>query len=197
VILVSKYDQLQLEPKLQARIKLVENAIEYPVKRRNEMNCNNKVVYMGRISCEKGILDFVRKNQLTGFELNIYGPLELSFEDEQDFLSIIDNNENFIFHGNVSFSEVRNILSQYEFFLNPSRRESLPYSVLEAVSCDCKLILSDIKAHHALGFDALYFDQQLDEAEIIEKVWDLQGNINRLMENHNIEKWKESLNQII
>jgi glycosyltransferase involved in cell wall biosynthesis len=197
VILVSKYDQLQLKFGIRSKVRLIENAIDcHSIELKRKIH-NNKMVYMGRVSREKGILDFLSKNELNGFELHIYGPMELSVDDELKFKSILQKKGNFIYHGEVEYCEVRSILCGFEFFLNPSSRESMPFSVLEAVCCECKLILSDIMAHRALGFDCYYMKECLIETDIHCRDWDLNGNIQKLLNNHDVEIWKQRMEEVL
>jgi glycosyltransferase involved in cell wall biosynthesis len=115
----------------------------------------DKMVYLGRLSPEKNILNLIQAAQSCGSDLDLYGPFDRHDPDFQDaVLTLLKNCSHIRWHGTIPFDQVRRTLAGYKVFVNPSYSEGLPLSVLEAAAEGLYLILSDIPQHRSLGFPA-------------------------------------------
>lgn len=112
-------------------------------------NASLKLLYIGRVIKEKGILNIVESaKELTqiDFTIDIYG----AGEDEQALISLIEQSdvgEKVKFHGVIDGDEKLEALRNSDVFLYPSYYpEGLPYSVLEAMSYQNAIICTDAGA---------------------------------------------------
>jgi len=101
----------------------------------------HQVIYVGRISSDKG-LEYL----IGGFKAFNNGKYKLLIVGEGAYRKTIEQAclENIYFLGNKNVNQIRILLSQSEVFVNPSLREGLPTSVLEAVSQYTPVIATDV-----------------------------------------------------
>lgn len=133
---------------------------------RDELGIDKKVIvvgFVGRFSPEKNLDTLisavdqaVKSGTLLKLVLVGTGPLESGLKERVRDKGIEDF---------VTFTGVRNdvgrILSSFDIFVLPSYAEGLSTSLLEAMSCGCAIICSDIPANRILlahGVDALMVD---------------------------------------
>ncbi|TVP45037.1 MAG: glycosyltransferase [Mongoliibacter sp.] len=100
-----------------------------------------------------------RKNTKTIVEaFNLLGPrfhlLVVGEGPELDMLKHLSENENISFLGNSN--QVNDLLIQADCFISASSAEGLPNAVLEALSCDLPVILSDIEPHREIVEKSIY-----------------------------------------
>ena len=113
------------------------------------------MVYLGRISPEKNILNLIRAAESAKVRLDLYGPFDRHDGNFRKLvLHEIQNSDYAKWKGAISFDRVRHTLSSYCSFVNPSFSEGLPVSVLEGAAESLYLVLSDIPQHRLLGFPA-------------------------------------------
>jgi len=113
------------------------------------------MVYVGRLSPEKNIMNLIQAAESSTTCLDLYGPFDRHDPDYQPtVLETLGECRHVHWRGILSFDQVRQTLSRYRYFVNPSYSEGLPISVLEAAAEGLYLVLSDIPPHRLLGFPA-------------------------------------------
>lgn len=98
------------------------------------------VVYVGRLSEEKNIINLVRAVKYTGIKLDIYGAGPM----QEEIQSVIGDDKNITLKGAVDNNMLPKILPQYKIFVLPSFHEGCPKALIEAMSCGLACIGSDI-----------------------------------------------------
>lgn len=104
------------------------------------------VLYVGRLISGKGIIDLVQsipKIDYNNFVLLVVGdgPEEKSLKE---FTQKEKIENKVIFLGAKPFNEVLRIMKISDIFVNPSYNEGLPTTVLEAGSCGCGIVATDV-----------------------------------------------------
>lgn len=114
--------------------------------RDNEIALNNrliKIVFMGRVSEEKGVLEFIEKiqNSKLEIEFHIYGVGDLV-----DFIKKLELRDGFriIFHGYLNREKLLKEIRKYDIFVLPSTwYENAPLSILEAAHLGLPVVVPD------------------------------------------------------
>ncbi len=79
-------------------------------------------------------------------------------------VNLLNLNESFIFLHNIADNDLLNLYKNTELFLFPSKYEGFGIPILEAVSQNCKILLSDIKVFKELTENKLsYFEKMSAE----------------------------------
>ncbi len=114
-----------------------------------------KLVYIGRLSSEKGVLYFpyILQNLINGLqkldgvsvELHLIGdgPLRSQMEQEFDNIGI---RENIIFHGLLNQHELFHRLNQMDLCIQPSKTEGFSKAWLDALLCGVPVLTSNVGA---------------------------------------------------
>lgn len=102
------------------------------------------ITFVGRLIEAKGVQDLIETfkeiSQSHKVKLLIIGSGNYS----QELKKMAADNPDVLFVGEKSEEEIINFLSITDIFVNPSYSEGLPTSVLEAASCGCSIIASDV-----------------------------------------------------
>lgn len=130
----------------------IKNAVS-PVKTTDDTIIKNKfgieknsyIFYVGRISPEKGVLDLISAyNQLNiSQKLVISGEIPDNSFGEQ-IKNASANNKNIIFTGFCQGELLDSLYSNCALYVLPSHTEGLSLSLLEAMSCGAKCLVSNI-----------------------------------------------------
>lgn len=123
---------------------------------------NKKVGYIGRLSEEKGILNFVNAlcpllDNSSDLKVVICGDGDLMSEVENYVLDH-DLSSKIELSGWVPHSQLRNYLNDIKLLIIPSFTEGLPNVMLEAMACGTPVlatsvgVISDIITHNKTGF---------------------------------------------
>lgn len=114
-----------------------------------------KLIYLSRVNVDKGIfraislLETLNKNSANKkFELDIYGPIDLSDKDLKTFESKIDQKEvNYLGFLRLEMAEGYTTLSQYHFFIFLTKHpgEGFPGVLIDAMHSKIHIISSDWK----------------------------------------------------
>jgi glycosyltransferase involved in cell wall biosynthesis len=117
------------------------------------------MVYVGRLSPEKNVINLIHAAESAGVGLDLYGP-----KDERDprfrteLEQALSRSPFARWRGVLGYDQLYPTLCRYATFVNVSYSEGMPVSVLEAAACGLFLVLSDIPQHRLLGMpDACYF----------------------------------------
>ena len=139
--------------------KLYHNPNGSPVSRNIVHSPSKDLVFIGRISIQKNLLNLIDAVEIAKRHLDLYGPIderEVSHADE--FRRKLENAHYAHYCGALKSEEVYDVLGQYKCFVNPSWSEASPVAVMEAGANGLYLYLSDVAGHRNLGFpDVHYF----------------------------------------
>ena len=135
------------------RLRLIRNGVEVRCPCATERR--EALVYVGRLSSEKNVLNLIRCAESSAIPLDLYGPFD---KHDPGFEIMVQETltgcQYVRWHGPIPFDQVRPTIRQYRGFVNPSFSEGLPVSVLEAAAEGLYLVLSDIPQHRLLDFPA-------------------------------------------
>jgi len=121
---------------------------------------NNYILFVGRITPEKGIEILIDAYKLleTDMKLVIVGKF---IENDSYSLEIRKkclNNLSIILTGSLFQSDLATLYMNCRLFVLPSRFEGLPIALLEAISCGCQVLASNIPPNKELNLgDEYYF----------------------------------------
>lgn len=140
---LQKYDRASI---------LIPNAIRFYEKRprslireRYGLEQGEYILYVGRISPEKGTMDLVEgyRKAKTGKKLVLVGPL-----DDSEYCKTVQqqaqNDPNIIMTDYVVGDPLKELYSNCRLFVLPSHTEGLSLSLLEALSIGARCLVSDI-----------------------------------------------------
>ena len=102
----------------------------------------NRILYVGRLSNEKNLLSLLKAIKKSDLGLDIYGDGDLKKHLK---LFTTKNNIDVNFFGKVPNSKLPEIYNSYQFCILPSFFEGMPKTLLEAMSCGCISIGSNIE----------------------------------------------------
>ncbi|MGB3468285.1 MAG: glycosyltransferase [Cyclobacteriaceae bacterium] len=127
------------EKHLGVKVELIRNPIpeaEIKPMKKLEEGKTIKMIYLGRLSEEKGIAAFVRKLYESGiynqFKLDIYGDGELH-DSISEFISANDLSEHIELKGFVQQEQLKEIIARYDVVAIPSIcHENAPMSIVES-----------------------------------------------------------------
>ena len=124
----------------------VDTSFFYPSNGKNDLNpC---VLYTGRLSPEKGIIDLIKAAEYVRkdypdikFVIAGKGPLERRLKN---IVSKLDLEKNFHFAGYVNHDALLKYYQSATLYVLPSYREGLPTGLLEAMSCGLPVVATAI-----------------------------------------------------
>jgi len=137
----------------------------------SQQNDPKKLLFVGRFQHQKNLkflleqVDIISKEIENPFELHLVGggPMENELEDLYKNLKCRDN---IYFHAWSGKDQLRKYYQQADCFLNPSFCEGMPNTVLEAMSCGCPVVASDVPGNDDLvihGETGFLFDYKHPE----------------------------------
>lgn len=101
----------------------------------------NRIVFVGRLTKEKNLFNLIEAISKTGLILDIYGKGALQGKLAY-FAKKIGAEVNF--KGTVPNDKLPAILNQYHYYILPSLFEGMPKTLIEAMSCGCMCIGTDV-----------------------------------------------------
>lgn len=123
------------------------NSIDTNVFKKNKNKSNKEIVitYVGRLIYAKGVQDLINATaNIQNIKVLIVGSGDYEQQLKNDVKKYYNNSNKYIFLGSKNKKEINEILSTTDIFVNPSYSEGLPTSVLEAGSCNCAVIATDV-----------------------------------------------------
>ncbi|MBE0427553.1 MAG: glycosyltransferase family 4 protein [Nitrospirae bacterium] len=132
---------------------------------------NGYILTVGRITPEKDILTLIKaftKAKLSGIKLAIVG----SAEFQEQYFEILKriSNDNVIFTGQLNKNDLSVLYSNCRLFVLSSLYEGLPNALLEAMSFNCNILISDIDSHIAVGMEQDDYFKAQDIEDLANKI---------------------------
>lgn len=129
----------------------------------------DRFIFVGRMNDQKNIFSMLDAVKKTGLGIDLYGDGELKHSITE---YIAQNNIDAKLKGRVSNDQLPDILNKYKYFILVSHYEGMPKSLLEAMSCGCICIVSDVPGNCELiinGRDG-FVSSQTTSASIYEAI---------------------------
>jgi glycosyltransferase involved in cell wall biosynthesis len=125
------------EEKIQVIYNFIDRNRFYDMSKKRE----EKIIFIGRLSPEKNILNLIKAISDIDLPLDIYGsgPLEIELKNY-----VNTNNLNANFKGNVANSELPSLLNEAKYFALVSYHEGMPKALIEGMACGCLCIGTDV-----------------------------------------------------
>jgi len=101
----------------------------------------DRILFIGRLSSEKNLLNLVKAVTLLKIPLDLFGSGPLKEELEK---YIVELGSDIRLMGTVSNNKLPAIINRYQYFALTSFREGMPKSLLEAMSCGLTCIGTDV-----------------------------------------------------
>lgn len=156
------------------------------------------MVFIGRISIQKNLLNLIAAADRDGRELDIYGPFdEREVEHTAAVRAALAKSEYAHYCGVLKPEEIYPTLGRYKCAVNPSKSEASPNAVIEAGACGLYLYLSDIPGHRNVGYpDVHYFGKQdirlpIDAQKEFRSVANIQWHRDHLSIERMIQRYTE------
>lgn len=106
-----------------------------------ELEREEKIVFIGRLSIEKNILNLIKAVDKVHMTLDIYGSGYLESELKE---YVLKNSLKVNFKGNVANSELPKVLNSAKYFALVSEHEGMPKALIEAMACGCLCIGTNV-----------------------------------------------------
>jgi len=208
VIFISNYNQRLFHSKL-SHFKIIYNPVNsiYFSERPGIARKQNSIIYVGVINRRKNIKiileAFHQLNQVgITYHLHVVGGYkEQAFESEVlKWVSQYNLMQQITFHGWLKPIEILKVYDQCDFFVLPSRQETLPMSIAEAMALGKTVIASDVGAvsemfqHKVTGF--LFKRDDLHELVEVLKGRSVTADLSRNEEIRNVAKEKFEPNEV-
>ncbi len=110
----------------------------------------DKVVFIGRLSAEKNILNLIKAVNKTDLELDIYGSGYLENELRE---YVLKNSLRVNFKGNMANSQLPSILNSAKYFALVSEHEGMPKALIEGMACGCLCIGTNVTGINEIILD--------------------------------------------
>ena len=133
---------------------------------------NNYILALARFVPEKGLHDLLEAfKQFDGdFQLVIAGDADHPTEYSRNLKRMSVENERVILSGFITGEELNQVFSNARLFVMPSYHEGLPIALLEAMSYDLPVLVSDIAANKEINLRPERFFKCGDIADLREKL---------------------------
>lgn len=141
---------------------------------------NEYYIYVGRLVPQKRIEDLIRAYGMSGSnkQLVIVGGASHSDCYAQSLHNLPVSYSDIIFTGWQKHADVLNLLKKSYAFILPSQSEGCPNALLEAISCHCVCIVSDIVPHREIGGDKLTYFSTKNYHKLANILYELDTNSN-------------------
>jgi len=112
-----------------------------PIKTKKKERDKEKIIFIGRLSEEKNLVELLTAIKGLNIDLLIVGegPLRNRLQDYA-----VENDINLSFSGNIPNSELPNMINSSSLFILPSLYEGHPKTLIEAMSCGVPVIGTNV-----------------------------------------------------
>ncbi len=166
----------------------VDNSLEPNIiKEKWGLNKNKYILFLSRMVPGKGLEYLIKayKDIDTDIPLVIAGGSEYVSEFYKMICDMVSDDKRIKMIGFVNGEVLNELYSNALLYVFPSEAEGMPMCLLEALSLDCKCLVSDIPENIEVGKEYVQFFKSGD-------VEDLKGKLKLCIENDNVELFKSS-----
>lgn len=168
---------------------------------------NNRVLFVGRLSKEKNLFSTIKAFSKLNIGLDVIGEGPLK-NDLIQFSKTIKGDVKFL--GKIPNDDLPKLYNEYPYYILPSFFEGMPKTLLEAMSCGCICIgsnvvgISQIIKHKENGFLLKKFDSNgiIDTFKLIQKLSlkdcnvICENGINNIKNNYSLKNVSNNYNNI-
>lgn len=180
VIFISKVIEAEMVEKYGFKNhKYISNGVNIPEKSKETnfieslgLESNKYIIAVGRYLEEKGFDYLIRafkKSDQKGYKLAIVGDSDYVTPYSKKFKAFAQEND-VVLTGFIKGEKLNQIFSHAKLFVMPSFSEGLPIALLEAMSYNLDVLVSDIPANLQVGLNETDYFKVGDEAELAEKL---------------------------
>ncbi|HBI16555.1 MAG TPA: glycosyl transferase family 1 [Candidatus Moranbacteria bacterium] len=146
-------DKYNIEPENIFNGTRIKTNFDFKFLQKWNLKKDNYAVFVGRLIRHKGVHHLIgafKKLQKEskvpeGFKLVIVGDGFYTDDYVNELKNLVGNNQNIIFTGSLSGSELRGVFAGAHLFVHPSESEGLSIALLEAMGYGVPILMSDIK----------------------------------------------------
>ncbi len=159
VIAVSNHIKNMLEEKYGREVFYIPNGVNIPMKvmpgsilRKYALKEKGYVLAVGRLVREKGFHDLIAAyaDIVTDWKLVIAGGADIEDNYSKELKEMTEKNCHIVMTGVMNENDLAELYSNAALFVSPSYQEGLPITVLEAMSFDLPVLVSNIPPHMEL-----------------------------------------------
>lgn len=181
IIFVNQFQKNKYTKNVQKKSTYIPNGITSNIKTNskqylyeNNLKPDKYIVSVGRITPEKGFEYLIRAYQKTK-QIEEYKLIIVGGEDHKTrYLSklkkLAKKNSNIIFTGVLPIEKVGQLLSNARLFVLPSLNEGFPLVLLEAMSLNKDILVSDIPATRLIELDENDYFRTADIDDLAQKI---------------------------
>lgn len=142
----------------------------YPVRKREKMSGEARLVFLSRISPMKNLTQALELllNLSGKVTFDIYGPIEDKsyWLQCENIIARVPDNVQVNYCGSILPTEVADKLGNYHFFLFPTLGENFGHVILEALAAGCPIMISDKTQWSDLEAKQVGWDLPLDNNDL-------------------------------
>ena len=146
--------------------------VKTDVLERFSLESNRYVIAVGRFVKEKGfdyLIDAFVQSKSLGYKLVIAGDADHA-DSYSESLKILAKENGVVLTGFLKREQLSQLYSHAALFVLPSFHEGLPISLLEAMSCGCDVLVSDIPANLEVGLGEFCYFKCGDRFDLVKKL---------------------------
>jgi alpha-maltose-1-phosphate synthase len=133
---------------------------------------NKYVLAVGRLSPEKGLLDLINAFQEVegDFQLVIAGDSDHETTYSKTIKQLAEQDERIVLTGYISGESLNQVFTNARYFVLPSHQEGLPIALLEAMSYNLPVLVTDIPANKEITLSSDSYFRCGDVADLATKL---------------------------
>jgi len=138
-----------------------------------------KIIFVGRFSKQKNIINLIRAVNKIGFYLDLYGG---GGDNKIEVEKLINSSPRVRFKGSVANKQLPKILNKHFLFVLPSLYEGMPKALLEAMACGLPCLGANVRGINEVikhGYNGWLVETDSEN---------IKSGIIKLMSNSNLRK---------
>lgn len=201
VIVISKVIEEIISKRCKRKAKLVFNGVSVPQKSTNtdilaqhSIRAGDYILAVARFVPEKGLIDLIQAFQQLNCtsQLVIAGDADHETEYSLKIKRIAAKDERIILTGYITGEELNQVFSHARLFVLPSYHEGLPIALLEAMSYQLPVLVSDIPANKEIDLPTERFFRCGDIEELQRKIGLL---LKKGLSGHELKHYDQQINE--
>ncbi|MCJ8347135.1 glycosyltransferase family 4 protein [bacterium] len=125
---------------------------QFRITKQIDQRCKDRLLFIGRLNQEKNLKPLLESIARLGLGLDLYGAGDQELELKEYAKTLSDS---IIFHGLVANEKLVEIYNSHKYYILCSHAEGMPKTLIEAMSCGCICIGTDV-----LGINELIRDHE-------------------------------------